>query len=227
MSKKKEQMPIAEPPEFVLVVDSEVLEDFRGLDDSSITTLRGDLDQIAKSLRGAFFMSRNEAEEMPMYKQIIPYLIISSGDSFLAYRRAGAEKRLTDLISIGIGGHINPVDSDERKMGIIKNNVRREVEEELRLDGVENLWDEFPDSFTVVAVLYDDSNDVGKVHLGVVLRCDVPQEVALKIRLAEENKDLVWKTLKELEKDYDKLEGWSKVCVGAIPDFFEVKAPSK
>lgn len=210
--------------ELVLVVDCEVLEDFRGLDDSSITVRPSDLDQIAKSLRGAFFMARSEAEEAPHYKQVIPYLIISSGDRFLTYRRAGTEKRLTGLISIGIGGHINPVDSDERKIGVIKNNVRREVQEELCLEGVEEFWDEFPDFFMVVGVLYDDSNDVGRVHLGIVLRCDVLPEVAQKIRLTDEGKDLEWRTLKELEQDHENLEGWSKVCVGAIPDFYEVRA---
>lgn len=210
--------------EMVLVVNANVLDDFRGLEDNSITVLRSDLDQIVTSLRGAFFMARSEAEETPSFKQVIPYLIISSDLRFLMYRRAGTEKRLTDLLSVGIGGHINPVDSDERKMRTLINNIRREVSEELRLEGVTKFWDEFSDLFSVVGVLYDDSDEVGRVHLGVVFRCEVTPELAEKIRLTDEGKDLEWKTLKELEEVYEHLEGWSKICVNALPLFSAAEA---
>jgi len=225
MSKKKQNPELGpEVHELVLVVDREVLEDFDGLDGCSITTQPDDLDQISASLRGAFFMSRREAEENPVYKQIIPYLIVSSGDRYLTYRRSGAEKRLTDLFSIGIGGHINPADSAERRMGLIRNNVRREVAEELSLDGAESIWDELSDDFAVVGVLYDDSNDVGRVHLGIVLRIDVRPALAKRLRMGDEGKEMSWKVQEELEGIYNVLEGWSKVCVDALADFVEVHA---
>jgi len=205
--------------EWVLVVDAKVLNEFRGLDDGPITTLRADIDRIVGILGRSFFMARSEAEEAPEYKQVIPYLIISSGSTFLTYRRSGSEKRLTDLVSIGIGGHINLEDSDERKLDVIKKNVRREVSEELRLVGVPEFWQEFPDCFATVGILYDGSDDVGRVHLGIVLRCDVSLGTAQKIRLTNEGKDLEWKTLKELEAGYEHLEGWSQICVKALPSF--------
>src|SRR4030042_529660 len=119
-------------------------------------------------LQGApCFMNRAEVEEDPSYKQLIPYVIMSCDGKYLNYvrgRRAG-EKRLVGLRSIGIGGHINPVDNevpvfdtDFREMYAAA--VEREVAEEVNVEAGH--------SDRIAALLNDDSNRVGSVHLGIV-----------------------------------------------------------
>jgi len=58
------------------------------------------------------FLLRDDAEEDPSFKQIIPYAIFRYQDRFLHYVRGGGsgEKRLASKGSIGIGGHINDTD---------------------------------------------------------------------------------------------------------------------
>lgn len=111
-----------------------------------------------------FFTARGPAETNPELKQIIPYVLLVHRDRVLHYvrgRKAG-EQRLATKGSIGIGGHIN--DHDEGLFALDRDAydaaVRREVAEELRL---ETAYTEH-----VVALLNDDSNEVGRVHLGVV-----------------------------------------------------------
>ncbi len=71
-----------------------------------------------------FFMDRGEAENDPTHKQLIPYCIFRvkdpSGTRYLHYTRgkAGGESRLHAAVSIGIGGHINPVDQREDHLGM-------------------------------------------------------------------------------------------------------------
>ena len=151
--------------EQVLVVERKVLEQvgmFQGL------TL--DVDRYLRKLfaPGVLgFMPRPQAEADPSYKQLIPYVIISFDDKYLTYvrgKRAG-ETRLVGNRSIGIGGHINPTDNevplfdrDFRQM--YRTAVEREVAEEVSVEA--NHIDR------IAALLNDDSNEVGSVHLGVV-----------------------------------------------------------
>lgn len=200
--------------ELVLVVDSDVIDEFTGLRKSSFTTDNEDIEKFSQILRGSYFMDRNEAEKQPMFKQIIPYLVITSTVMsklrVLTYKRAGSEKRLNDLYSIGIGGHINPVDSCERKMGLVHNAIKREVQEELEYTG-SDFWENFGEDFIARGVLYDDSNDVGKVHLGLVLQINISEDVAKCLKMRDGGKDLSWKTITELKK-LDSLENWSLIC---------------
>ena len=86
-----------------------------------------------------FFLSRDEAEEDPSHKQIIPYAIFRHEDRYLHYVRGGGsgEQRLASKGSIGIGGHIN--DSDHASSSLDKDTytrgVEREIDEELNIVG--------------------------------------------------------------------------------------------
>ena len=60
------------------------------------------------------FMPRSKAEQDPSFKQLIPYVIMTHDGKYLNYvrgKRAG-EKRLVGNRSMGIGGHINPIDDE-------------------------------------------------------------------------------------------------------------------
>lgn len=65
------------------------------------------------------FRSRAQVENDPDFKQLIPYVLIKRGNAWLHYIRGqtSGEKRLVNRGSIGIGGHINPVDGNLLKWG--------------------------------------------------------------------------------------------------------------
>lgn len=161
-----------------------------------------------------FFMDRAAAEEDPGHKQIIPYALFRHGDRYLHYVRgsSGGESRLHAQGSLGIGGHINPVDEREDHLGraTYLAGVEREIEEELELEGEL--------SHRIVALLNDDSNAVGQVHLGVVhlfeLSCD--RVSAREDALAH----LQFRTIEELRGPlFESLESWSRFCVEALDRF--------
>ena len=170
-----------------------------------------DLDQaVAKLLDPAnhFFMDRAAAEEDPGHKQLIPYCLFRCGDNLLCYTRgkAGGESRLHAKRSVGVGGHINPVDTGEGRTGpdAYHAAVSREIDEELILQG--------PHPHRIIALLNDESNDVGRVHLGIVHLVDLPDESATSREAALA--DLSFVPLKTLAgPDFEHLETWSQHCV--------------
>ena len=99
-------------------------------------------------------------ETDPSFKQVIPYLVLRDGARwFLMQRtRGGADRRLHDRWSIGVGGHLNPGDAD------LAGGLAREWREEV-VAGFE------PD-YRFVGLLNDDTTEVGSVHLGVVYVAD-------------------------------------------------------
>ena len=121
-------------------------------------------DRIIEQIRqNAIFLPRSEAETNPNYKQIISYVIIRRNAEVFFTRRLnhGTESRLHGLISLGIGGHINPIDKCD---DILLQGTRRELEEEVILSTN-------PLSFHAIGFINDNSNNVGKVHLGMLF-CD-------------------------------------------------------
>src|SRR5262245_62773015 len=83
-----------------------------------------------------FFVERTRAERTPAWKQVIPYCVVEhEGRVLLLRRRAkGGEARLHGKFSIGVGGHVNPVDHTEGE-AIVTEAARREIAEEIELDG--------------------------------------------------------------------------------------------
>lgn len=161
-----------------------------------------------------YFLSRDLAEEDPSHKQIIPYAIFRHGDRFLHYVRGGGsgEKRLASKGSIGIGGHIN--DSDHAVSSLDKDTytigVEREIDEELNISGNH--------SQKILGLINDDSNEVGKVHLGVVHLFTLETE---EVTAGEENiADLQFLTLEQLEAHRDQLESWSQICLDGLVQLF-------
>lgn len=155
-----------------------------------------------------FFMDRAEAEEDPGHKQLIPYCVFRCGGRILHYTRgkSGGESRLHAKISVGVGGHVNPVDTGGGRTGpeAYHAAVTREIEEELELPGSH--------AHRVIALLNDDSNAVGQVHLGIVHLVDLESEA---VRSREEAlADLGFLPLDELNGPrFGDLETWSRFCI--------------
>jgi len=157
-----------------------------------------------------FFLSRAAAEVDPDYKQIIPYAIIAHGDRVLYYVRGkkAGEQRLVAKGSIGIGGHLNDRDEslfawDEKAY---RAGVEREVNEEIRIGTT------FDDR--IVALLNDDSSEVGRVHLGVVHIFKLDQAKVDKREAMITNLEFL--TQGELLSRRDSLETWSQLCVDEL-----------
>lgn len=158
-----------------------------------------------------FFMDRAEAEEDPTHKQLIPYALFRHNGKFINYMRSksGGEARLHAKRSMGIGGHINPEDEREDHLGMetYLAGVEREINEELNIQG----------SYTqkIVALLNDDSNEVGKVHLGVVhlFELETDQVTSNEDAIA----DLKFSSIEELQSEmHEHLETWSQFCADIL-----------
>ncbi len=157
----------------------------------------------------ARFIARELAEESPEYKQLIAYALFRHEGRILAYARTkkGGESRLHDKLSVGIGGHINPVDGIAESLSTYLTGVEREIREEVNFDG--NCQQR------IIALINDDSNEVGRVHLGVVHLFDLasPEVLPNEAALA----DMAFYSLEELRGDlYPRLESWSQICVDAL-----------
>jgi predicted NUDIX family phosphoesterase len=157
-----------------------------------------------------FFLPRPEAENNPAYKQIIPYALIAFGNSVVYYvrgKRAG-EQRLVAKGSIGIGGHMNEGDEslfalDEQAYRV---GVEREVNEEIKIHT------QFDDR--IVALLNDDTTDVGRVHLGVVHVFTLAEPKVEKREAMITG--LTFLTKEELVARRESLETWSQICVDSL-----------
>ena len=157
-----------------------------------------------------FFFPRAQAENDPAYKQIIPYALLAFQDRVLYYvrgKRAG-EQRLVAKGSIGIGGHMN--ESDESLFAwdeqAYRAGVEREVNEEIKIDT------QFQDR--IVALLNDDTTEVGRVHLGIVHVFRLAQQKVDKREAMITN--LAFLTKAELLNRRESLETWSQICVDSL-----------
>ena len=201
--------------EQVLVVEREIVEQegiFHGLNFDAERYLR------RLFAPGAMrFVPRSEAEIDTSLKQLIPYVIMTCEGKCLNYvrgKRAG-EKRLVGNRSIGIGGHINPIDNslfsqtDPSEMYL--DAVAREVDEEVNVEA------EHQDR--IVALLNDDSNEVGQVHLGVVhyWTLEAPK-VSRKEQMITQ---MSFTEIEELEKLADTMETWSSICLAGLKQMAE------
>lgn len=163
---------------------------------------------LAKARALGRFVDRQEAEANPAWKQWIPYCMLRCGNwsaapanpagehrGVLLVQRTskGGETRLHESWSIGLGGHIEPVDvapagsAKELQAGAAKMGwdqqesgpteahaffaaaLARELSEELILPGP----GETP-APTLLGLINDDSTEVGKVHAGLAYCIDFP-----------------------------------------------------
>jgi predicted NUDIX family phosphoesterase len=157
-----------------------------------------------------FFLPRDQAESDPTHKQIIPYAIIAHGQTVLHYVRGkkAGEQRLVAKGSIGIGGHMN--DTDESLFAwnaeAYRAGVEREVNEEIAINT--------PFEDRIVALLNDDTTEVGRVHLGVVHIFQLQEPKVEKREAMITN--IAFLSKAELLARRDTLESWSQICVDSL-----------
>ncbi len=123
-------------------------------------------------------------------------------------RGNNCEQRLVAKGSIGIGGHMNETDESLFAMDeqAYRAGVEREVNEEI------NIATAFEDR--IVALLNDETTEVGRVHLGIVH----------VFKLAEpkvEKREAMITGLTFLAKDEllarrESMETWSQICLDSL-----------
>jgi len=185
--------------ELVLVVPRTAVPDIAGWHGVRLDGVGAFLDVVAREGR---FEARAAMELDPGYKQVIPYLVLRDGGRYFLMRRtrAGGDVRLHDRWSIGVGGHLNPGDAD------VFGGLRREWREEL--DAA------FEPDFQPVALLNDDTTEVGAVHIGVIVVADAQGR---PVRVRETDKlEGAFADPAEVREVADRLETWSALVFAAL-----------
>jgi predicted NUDIX family phosphoesterase len=156
------------------------------------------------------FQPRARAESDPNFKQIIPYVVVTDGNSVLHYVRGkkAGEQRLVAKGSIGIGGHINNNDptlfTDDSQA--FQEAVKREACEELAIQGT---FDAKP-----VGLINDDSTEVGRVHFGVVhVLFRTPEQVRKNEQVITQVEFI---PIEELKQRREQMESWSQLCLNNL-----------
>ena len=192
---------------------------------------------VSRFERAGFFAPRAAAERDPTLKQIVPYCLVTRETErdlevlVVERLREQGEARLHGLLSLGLGGHVEPGDRQADVTDLFLHALRRELREELVIPDLERLQPE------LVGLLNDDSTEVGRVHTGLVYRLDVsgtPGARSPGIRIREIRKmrggfrPLASRQPRarpngpprvaqppELWQDPDRLESWSRILLEA------------
>jgi len=160
---------------------------------------------VVTSASNTLYLNRSDAEQDKRYKQLIPYVLVICHGRILRYRRGrgGQETRLHGLYSVGIGGHISEEDHGLFSTGLgYQEGMRRELMEEVAIDEVKE---------TAVAVINDDSTDVGYVHFGVVHVLHVANENVAGRRSGIVAPEFI--PIVAAVKDPSGYESWSRFCL--------------
>jgi predicted NUDIX family phosphoesterase len=150
------------------------------------------------------YRPRDQVEQDPSYKQLIPYCIFRCNGEIFYYTRGNSqgEGRLHSKRSIGVGGHISSTD-EGRQESVYQEALWREIQEEVFLES--------PYTETCVGLINDDETEVGRVHLGIVHLFDLE---APKVRPREKSMiETGFASPAELSKLRDQFETWSQICL--------------
>jgi predicted NUDIX family phosphoesterase len=161
-----------------------------------------------------WLVPRDHAEIDLEFIQFIPYCLVTrvstatKASEVLMYTRTktGSDGRLHGKTSIGFGGHVNLEDlygtQSEDLYEVSMRCMQREIEEEL---GVAFLRT----AFTTLGTLYDPSNEVGRVHLGMVYTLQSSNFYQLRPPSTEVS-DIGFRSLQDVLAS-EKLEPWSRI----------------
>lgn len=182
-----------------------------------------------------FIMPRTSAETDKRQRQLITYTVLvtlngSRTYDVLVYNRgkSGGEARLSDKLSIGIGGHVNQEDWDEAKAtgrSLLTVATLRELEEELLIDASKVDPDTFFEGVLAgewdlshaPGLICSSASDVDSVHLGLVRIIEVPSRIAPHISMQDNPSK--WVQIEDLGSG-KPLESWSKICANTLGDLY-------
>lgn len=211
--------------EHVLVVPREALDALGQLRGYRPVPRAEQCDLLDDLLEHAYFLPRSEELENGdrglAFVQLVAYGILTRRGRVFGFRRParGGDGR---RCSVGLGGHVNPVDAAPGLAAegggwprpgpdCLARCMSRELREAVAVSGL---------SLHLAGLLHDDANDVGRRHLGVVFRCQVGGELVRSLRRDAE--PLGWMPARELADcpaaptGREPWERWSAIVVGRI-----------
>jgi predicted NUDIX family phosphoesterase len=172
----------------------------------------GEFDQDALFLE-CVPMRRLDAEEDFSVIQLVSVFVIKHGDRYLTYKRTKRlpESRLHGVYSIAFGGHLNPEDL-KPLLNIFNPELafpvlERELREEIRFESLG------PTSISYRGMLYDDSREVSRQHLGLTYQVAAESnhfEIGERGFLI----DAKYETLDEILSRREQFENWSLILIG-------------
>lgn len=177
--------------------------------------MRPSVDFLSRILDNFEYVKRGIAEQDENFKQPIGYAVIFNPKSkklFLYQRDSDKnnyfESRLYGKWSLGIGGHIDK--SEENSENPVLAGLLREVSEEVNISGEVK-----PE---LLGYINDDSDDVGKVHFGVLYLIKVDSDdVSIAGKEHKRGKMMSFSEFENLLSDKSVVvEDWSKIAFNAI-----------
>ncbi|MDS3888862.1 NUDIX domain-containing protein [Staphylococcus hominis] len=194
--------------EQIIVVSRELLFDneknaFNGF--LSKNDVQGE--EIFNTFKNYEVKRREDMEEDPSYKQLISYCLLENeNDEILVYQRlsGGGEERLHGQSSVGVGGHMNNVVGADSINEVLRVNAQRELNEEVGLS------EDRSQNMEYIGFINDDTNAVGKVHIGVVFKIKVKSS-DVEVRETDTLK-INWVSQDEIN-DLNHFESWSALIL--------------
>jgi predicted NUDIX family phosphoesterase len=192
-------------------------------------------------------LKRDIVEKDPNFKHLINYIFLYkrstldlSGSSvkdntnYFVYERTkkGNEERLHNNLSIGVGGHIGQITKSDILQSI-KEYLRQELLSEIEINQSHSYTYQRALDARFYGLLNDNSNDVGRVHLGLVwsvglrpLNPSRTQESGQPLsspgdRVEVREDKLVAKgfwTRDRLLSNLSQFESWSQLLIQSFPD---------
>lgn len=158
--------------------------------------------------------ARPECETDETMYQIIPYITVTNSEHKLyTYVRgkAGDEGRLHDKLSVGLGGHVDAAPLPGGLLALLQAEAARELNEETGIL-VGN-----PGVFQFAHTIVDHSDEVGRVHLGLLTNYTVDDTQLI----SAEDKVIEQGSFRSLENLYSPevfpyLEKWSQHVVAHL-----------
>ena len=167
----------------------------------------GQGEEIFNTFKNYEVKRRGDMEEDPSYKQLISYCLLENeNDEILVYQRlsGGGEERLHGQSSVGVGGHMNNVVGADSINEVLRVNAQRELNEEVGLS------EDRSQNMEYIGFINDDTNVVGKVHIGVVFKIKVKSS-DVEVRETDTLK-INWVSQDEIN-DLNHFESWSALIL--------------
>lgn len=188
------------------VLESNVFEIFKNLDIYASTRVRGLMENHPYELHPINYHLLIKQISTAGRHGTIPETYVFVYDRPI---KGNGEERLAGLSSVGVGGHVERYDVKYNPNGSINlwetitTTGLRELQEEVKLTKA-------PLELPVRGFIYDTSNDVGRVHLGVWGVAEVPEDTEI---LGTEDQLLNgrWENIRDI--DTSKFESWSKLLL--------------
>jgi predicted NUDIX family phosphoesterase len=159
-------------------------------------------------------LPRSAAEKDYRFKQLVVYVVIRSENLYLTYKRTRDTYKgiLREHYSIGIGGHVNPIDyggmdaPEQYAIRMLRRAVAREIEEEVHIGATVLAGPR------MVCLINDDSHDVGRVHFGTVWLAEISAPEAC-VTGEPGIGEIEFCTLAELRDRRTAFEPWSRLLI--------------